>query len=155
MFDWDKLRIFHAVAEAGSFTHAAEKLGMSLGIGPRFAALTLLTMLPLVVVLAGLQTLAAAFARSYREAQTYASYIATLVSFVPMIVLFSGLKDAFWQLWVPALGQQMVFTRIMRGEALGAQEWALPALVAFALAAACLHAVARLLRDERIVFGRP
>ncbi|MCY0147974.1 LysR family transcriptional regulator [Hoeflea sp. G2-23] len=27
--DWDKLRIFHAAAEAGSFTHAAEKLHMS------------------------------------------------------------------------------------------------------------------------------
>lgn len=27
--DWDKLRIFHAVAEAGSFTHAAEKLNLS------------------------------------------------------------------------------------------------------------------------------
>ncbi len=29
MLDWDKLRIFHTAAEAGSFTHAAEKLGMS------------------------------------------------------------------------------------------------------------------------------
>lgn len=27
--DWDKLRIFHAVAEAGSFTHAGEQLHMS------------------------------------------------------------------------------------------------------------------------------
>lgn len=27
--DWDKLRIFHAVAEAGSFTHAGERLGLS------------------------------------------------------------------------------------------------------------------------------
>jgi DNA-binding transcriptional LysR family regulator len=27
--DWDKLRIFHAAAEAGSFTHAGEKLDMS------------------------------------------------------------------------------------------------------------------------------
>ncbi|CAI9120642.1 LysR family transcriptional regulator [Brytella acorum] len=27
--DWDKLRIFHAVAEAGSFTHAGEKLKLS------------------------------------------------------------------------------------------------------------------------------
>ncbi len=27
--DWDKLRIFHAVAEAGSFTHAADKLNLS------------------------------------------------------------------------------------------------------------------------------
>ena len=27
--DWDKLRIFHAAAEAGSFTHAGEALRMS------------------------------------------------------------------------------------------------------------------------------
>ena len=27
--DWDKLRIFHAVAEAGSFTHAGDVLGLS------------------------------------------------------------------------------------------------------------------------------
>ena len=27
--DWDKLRIFHAVAEAGSFTHAGEELNLS------------------------------------------------------------------------------------------------------------------------------
>jgi DNA-binding transcriptional LysR family regulator len=29
MMDWDKLRIFHAVAEAGSFTHAGEMLSLS------------------------------------------------------------------------------------------------------------------------------
>ncbi|WP_029040692.1 LysR family transcriptional regulator [Cucumibacter marinus] len=29
MLDWDKLRIFHIAAEAGSFTHAAERLNMS------------------------------------------------------------------------------------------------------------------------------
>ncbi len=27
--DWDKLRVFHAAAEAGSFTHAAERLNLS------------------------------------------------------------------------------------------------------------------------------
>ena len=27
--DWDKLRIFHAAAEAGSFTHAADVLNLS------------------------------------------------------------------------------------------------------------------------------
>lgn len=29
MMDWDKLRVFHAVAEAGSFTHAGEALSLS------------------------------------------------------------------------------------------------------------------------------
>ena len=27
--DWDKLKVFHAAAEAGSFTHAGEALGLS------------------------------------------------------------------------------------------------------------------------------
>ena len=26
--DWDKLKVFHAAAEAGSFTHAGERLGL-------------------------------------------------------------------------------------------------------------------------------
>ncbi len=29
IMDWDKLRIFHAVAEAGSFTHAGDQLNLS------------------------------------------------------------------------------------------------------------------------------
>jgi DNA-binding transcriptional LysR family regulator len=29
MMDWDKLRVFHAVAEAGSFTHAGDRLNLS------------------------------------------------------------------------------------------------------------------------------
>ncbi len=27
--DWDKLKVFHAAAEVGSFTHAGERLGLS------------------------------------------------------------------------------------------------------------------------------
>ena len=26
--DWDKLNVFHAAAQAGSFTHAGERLGL-------------------------------------------------------------------------------------------------------------------------------
>src|SRR3954462_277513 len=29
LMDWDKLKVFHAAAEAGSFTHAGEQLGLS------------------------------------------------------------------------------------------------------------------------------
>jgi len=29
VMDWDKLRIFHAVADAGSLTHAGDKLNLS------------------------------------------------------------------------------------------------------------------------------
>src|ERR1700741_5060633 len=33
--DWDKLKVFHAAAEAGSFTHAGEQLGLSQSAGSR------------------------------------------------------------------------------------------------------------------------
>jgi sodium transport system permease protein len=89
---------------------------MSLELGPRFALLTLFAMLPLVVVLASLQTLAAAFAKSFREAQTYLS----LLMFVPVIptLLLSlfPLKTETWMYAVPLMGQQVVIMRLLRGD---------------------------------------
>jgi sodium transport system permease protein len=109
---------------------------------------------PFAAMTSALQLLICTYGRTYREAQTYSSYVFTVVSFVPMIVLFSGLKDAFWQLAVPVLGQQMVLARVMRGDAVGGADYLVPAAVAAAIAIACLLAVSHLLRQERIVFGR-
>jgi hypothetical protein len=55
---------------------------------------------------------------------------------------------------VPVLGQLMTLQRILRGDPLSLQEGLVPAGVAFVLAAGAVAAVARLLREERIVFGR-
>jgi sodium transport system permease protein len=109
---------------------------------------------PFAAMTSALQMLICTYGRTYREAQTYVSYLATGASFVPLIVMFSGLKDAFWQLFVPVLGQQVVLARVTRGEILAPMDWLLPAAVALAIAAACVAGMSRLLRDERIVFGR-
>ena len=140
-------------AAAASF-YSQKRIAALFTFGAPELALFVLAVVPFAAMTSALQMLISTYGRSYREAQTYASYVATLVSFVPMVVLFSGLKDAFWQLWVPVLGQQMVLTRIMRGEPLGLPDWLVPAFVALAVAGACLYGVTRLLRDERIVFGR-
>ena len=104
-----------AFSLAGRFL-PTQKLGMSLELGVHFAALTLFVMLPLVVVLASLQTLAAAFAKSFREAQTYLS----LLMFVPVIptLLLSlfPLKTQTWMYAVPLMGQQVTIVRLLRGD---------------------------------------
>ncbi|QJR14990.1 ABC transporter permease [Usitatibacter palustris] len=110
--------------------------------------------IPFAALTSSVQMLIATYGRSYREAQTYTTYIGTAASFVPMIVIFSGLKDAFWQAFVPVLGQQMALTRVLRGEALGWVEWLVPAAVAFLLVAVCVRSISKLLAEERIVFGR-
>ena len=139
---------------AAATLYAGKRVAALMTFGMPELGLFIAMVVPFAAMTAGLQMLISTYGRSYREAQTYVSYVATLVSFVPMIVLFSGLKDAFWQLLVPVLGQQVVLMRIVRGEGLSLIDWALPSLVAIAIGAACVHAVAQLLRDERIVFGR-
>ena len=47
-----------------------DKLGIALDLGFRFGAQVVLLMLPLILLLAALQSLVSAFAKSYREAQT-------------------------------------------------------------------------------------
>jgi sodium transport system permease protein len=134
--------------------YAGKRLAALMTFGVPELALFLAIVVPFAAMTAALQMLISTYGRSYREAQTYVSYLATLISFVPLVVLFSGMKDELWQLWVPVLGQQVVLTRIVRGDALGPADWAVPSLVAVAIAVGAVALVARLLREERIVFGR-
>jgi len=141
-----------AFSIAGQFL-PTEKLGMSLEIGPRFAALTLFTMLPLVLLLATLQTLAAAFAKSFREAQTYLS----LLMFVPVIptlmLSMFPIKTEDWMYSVPLMGQQIAITRLLRGDAVTPAQIAL-CFVCTAVAAIVLYAVtARIYRSERLAIS--
>jgi len=141
-----------AFSIAGQFL-PTEKLGMSLELGPRFAMLTLFTMLPLVLLLATLQTLAAAFAKSFREAQTYLS----LLMFVPVIptlmLSMFPIKTEDWMYTVPLMGQQIAITRLLRGDAVTPAQLAL-CFVCTGLAAVLLYAItARIYRSERLAIS--
>ena len=137
-----------------SALYAERKLPALLQFGvPEFARFVAIVV-PLAALTSAAQMLISTYGRSYREAQTYVSYLATVVSFVPLVVMFSGARDAAWQAAVPALGQLMALQRVLRGDGLSAADAFVPAAIALALALAAVAAVARLLRDERIVFGR-
>ena len=104
-----------AFAVVGQFL-PTEKIGMSLTLGPRFIVATVLVMLPLAALLGALQTLVAAFAKSYREAQTYLSLL-MLVPIIPTLLLsILPIKTQLWMYAVPLLGQQVTIMRLMRGD---------------------------------------
>ncbi|HEX4858199.1 MAG TPA: ABC transporter permease subunit [Usitatibacteraceae bacterium] len=113
-----------------------------------------ITMLSFAPAMGALQMLIATYGRTFKEAQTYVSYLVTAVSMVPMISIFGQLKDATWQLFVPMLGQLMVITRVLRGDRIDAEHFAIPLLVNALICAAAVVAIARLLRREQIIFGR-
>ena len=133
---------------------SSENLAALMQFGTTEILLFLVLLLPFSAMVASLNMLAATYGRSHKEAQTYASYITMIVNFVPIIPLFLTVRDAPWQLLVPALGQQTVLMRALRGEAVAAVDILLPSAIALALTTAALLLQARLLRNERIIFSR-
>ncbi len=130
-----------------------EKIGVSLQIGPRFVASAILVMLPLTLLLATLQTLVAGFAKSYREAQTYVS----LLMFVPVIptlmLSIMPFKTQPWMYGVPLMGQQIVVTRLLRGDFVPGSAYVV-CFAATALAALLVYLVAmRVYYSERLAIS--
>ena len=105
-------------------------------------------------MIASLNMLAATYGRSHKEAQTYATYLAMLVNFTPIVPLFISIRDAGWQLFVPAMAQQAVMMRALRGETVTAVDILLPGGMAIAITAAGTICPGALLRNERIIFSR-
>lgn len=116
----------------------------------RFAAI----ILPFTALMVAAQLLIAVAARSYKEAQTYLSYLSVAVSFLPTLGFFLDWQDQPWQLMVPVLGQNAVMLKILGGDALLFSDYAIPGVVALALTLLCLVALTALIQRERIVFAR-
>jgi sodium transport system permease protein len=141
-----------AFSIAGHFM-PTERLGMELHIGLGFLANALLVMLPLAALLASLQTMVAAFAKSYREAQTWLG----LLSFVPviptMLLTILPFKPVLWMYAVPLMSQQVAITRLLRGEPVSVAALLL-CLVCTTLAALLVYLITvRIYRSERLAIS--
>jgi sodium transport system permease protein len=130
-----------------------EKLGMELDLGLHFSTHVLLLMVPLIVLLAALQSMVAAFAKSYREAQTYLS----LLMFVPVIpsILLSTMpiKAQDWMYAVPLLGQHLGIMQLLRGDGIGTQQLGLCLAGSLAAAALGVLVTAHLYQSERLAIS--
>jgi sodium transport system permease protein len=120
----------------------------------REVALFAVVLLPFAALMAALNMLAATFGRSFKEAQTYVSYIAMAAQFSALVPVFLTVRDAAWQLLVPSVAQLTVLMKVLRGEPVTATHLLLPAAVCAVVTLACLWLQARLLRRESIVFSR-
>lgn len=130
-----------------------EKLGMDLALGPAFALEVLVLMLPLVLLIAALQTLVAAFSKSYREAQTYLGLL-MLVPVLPSVLLsVMPVKTVGWMYAVPLLGQQVGISDLLVGGSVTAAEVAVCLVCGFVVAAIMLVVTARVYASERLAIS--
>ena len=130
-----------------------EELGLSLALGPRFFAVALPVLVPLVLLICIAQILIAAFARTVREAQTYLG-LAQLVPLIPSIVLsVLPVKAQLWMYAVPLLGQQLAIMRLLRAEPVAALALALSAVVTMLAALAVFALTRRVYASERLAIS--
>lgn len=118
------------------------------GVGEALAFVAVLA--PFAAAMSAVLMAVAIRCRSVREAQASAGLVVLVASLLPLAGVFSLGEQAPWQLWVPALAQNALMTRVLRGEAFGIEQWLIPPLVCALLAAAALGFVAARLRQAAL-----
>jgi sodium transport system permease protein len=112
----------------------------------RFLAL----LLPLAGALAALLMAVAIRCKTFKEAQANATVVVLVVSLLPLMALFNQEGERPWHLWVPALAQVTLMSRVLKGEAIGLAELGIPLLASALLATLAIAYVARRLKSAAL-----
>jgi sodium transport system permease protein len=124
----------------------SETLAAMFQFGPREAVLFLALLAPLAAALSAVMMAIAIRCKTFKEAQANNTVVILGVSLLPLVTVFNQSGEAPWHLAVPALGQVALMNRVLKGEAVGAIDMALPIAVCTLITAAGLIYIARQLR---------
>jgi sodium transport system permease protein len=129
-----------------------ERLGSSYRITALDLLRAMLVALPLIALATALQLLVSIFAKSFKEAQTYISFLLMVPLGLAYYVVFTD-SIAGWQMWVPVLGSLTLLEAIFLGEPTSLLQWLAANGICLTVALALAAVVARQLRRERIIYG--
>lgn len=127
----------------GQWLLRSETLSAMFQYGLPEALAFLALLLPLAGALSALLMAIAIRCKSFKEAQANSTVVLLGVSLLPMVTLFNQDGEKPWHLWVPALAQSTLMSRVLKGDAISATDLAVPALACVVLGALCLVFVAR------------
>jgi sodium transport system permease protein len=118
--------------------------------GPREALLFVVLLVPFAAALSAVLMGVAIRSRTFKEAQAGSTIVVLAASLVPLVVVLNPGAESPWQLWVPALAQNVLMTRVLRGEALGWEPILVPLIGCAVLTAIGIAYVARSLRSAAL-----
>jgi sodium transport system permease protein len=114
------------------------------------ALLFLAVLLPFAAALSAVLMAVAIRCKSFKEAQANSAVVILGVSMLPLASVLNQSGESPWQLWVPALAQQTLMTRVLRGEGFDAEQVLVPLGVCVVLTVAGVWLVARMLRSAAV-----
>jgi sodium transport system permease protein len=118
--------------------------------GWRETGLFLWLLAPFAAALSAVLMAVAIRCKSFKEAQANSSVVVLVVSLLPLVTVFNMEGEAPWHLWVPALAQNTLMKRVLKGEGFGAEQALIPLAVCVLLCGLCLGFVVRRLRSAAV-----
>ena len=134
----------------GQWVLRSDTLAAMFQYGPREAALFLVVLLPFAAAVSALLMAVAIRCKSFKEAQASSTVVMLAASLLPLVNVFSLGGDSPWHLWVPALAQNVLMTRVLKGESFDTLQVLVPLGVCVVLTSVCVWFVARTLRSAAV-----
>ena len=134
----------------GQWLLRSDTLAAMFQYGVREAMLFLVVLLPFAAAASALLMAVAIRCKTFKEAQASTTVVMLAASLLPLINVFSLGEESPWYLWVPALAQNVLMTRVLKGEAFNAEQLVVPMIVCAVLAAGGVWYVARALRSAAV-----
>ena len=94
------------------------KVGMSLHIGVSTALLVFFVALPLILFAAALLNVVASFAKSYKEAQTYLTFVILIPTLPLIITRLMNVESSAALMLMPRTGKKIIAVRKLKGIAM-------------------------------------
>jgi sodium transport system permease protein len=131
-----------------------QDLGIRFRLGTPELIRTLSVVLPLCPLIVAIQMYVATFAKSFKEAQSYLSFL-MMAQMVPgMMATMNIMSTKAWMYYVPWIGQQTLLSDVLGNKPISPVVFLIVAVINLTVAVAVLRGTSGLLHREKIIFGR-
>ena len=113
----------------------------------------LFVLLPMLLIGTALLTFLAAAAKSLKEAQSHMTWLMLLPMIPTIMLMVSPVKTQLWQFAVPFLAQNQLLLKVIRGESISIQVWAVYLGCSIGLAALLWLAAVLRYRQEKLAIS--
>lgn len=131
-----------------------EYIGFKMSIEPAVLWNIFFLSLPMVLLASALQMVVASFTRSFKEAQTYLSFLPLIAGLPGAFLAFLPVKPAVATLLIPTFGQSILINQMLRGETINPEHVLIASAATLVVAVALTILAIYLYSREQILFGR-
>jgi sodium transport system permease protein len=131
-----------------------EYIGFKMSIAPAVLWNIFFLSLPMILLASALQMVVASFTRSFKEAQTYLSFLPLIAGLPGAFLAFLPVKPAVSTMLIPTFGQSILINQMLRAETINPEHVLITTVSTLVVGLALVFLAIYLYSREQILFGR-